>query len=1058
MSGAGMEFSTGDELKRNKIAPIAVSDEATVVAAYEPDAQTDDSYQSEAHLEAELIKQLQAQAYEYVTIRDEAALVANLRKQLEALNGVEFSDSEWKLFFETNIASKNDGPKEKTWRLHNDNIQLLRRDDGTTKNIRLLDKTYIHNNKLQVINQYAVEAGTSPGSATHSNRYDVTILVNGLPLIHVELKRRGVSLREAFNQIARYQNQSLWSGHGLFDYVQVFVISNGTLTKYYSNTTRPKKNDSTKRTVNTWAFTSWWADGNNKLIADLHGFTRTFFAKHTILNILTRYCVLREDGTLLVMRPYQIAATERILQRIHVAANNKLLGSTKAGGYIWHTTGSGKTLTSFKTAQLATALPSNPKVLFVVDRKDLDYQTMREYDSFKKGAANSNASTKILTEQMGDPNARIIITTIQKLSNFVAANAKHPIYSEHTVLIFDECHRSQFGAMHEAITKKFKKYNIFGFTGTPIFPANAGKSYGARDGRVIARTTEETFGDQLHTYTIVDAIEDKNVLPFKLAYNNVLGRVRRSAGQPTTRAEQEDELLEPRRISAVTSYVLEHFNQHTRRQTLSQETDNSYVHTVTADVAAVARRRGGPGIIETAKRKVVGFNAMMAVQSIEAAKLYYEEFKAQQAQLPQAARLTVATIFSYKANEDPEAGILAEEGFDTGKLSGGDREFLESAISDYNSTFGTSYNVGGDNFQNYYRDLSMRVKDREVDLLIVVNMFLTGFDAPTLNTLYVDKNLRYHGLIQAFSRTNRILNSVKQYGNIVCFRDLQKNTEGALALFGNKDAEGIALLKPYEHYLKQYKAKVAELLSFHGIGDAVPGSETEQKHFVQVFGEILKLRNMLAGFDEFTEDDDLSPRDMQDLQSVYLEIREELGGGDDGPADGSESYEQQELEFEIELLRQVDVNVDYILMLVEKLHTPKSSSTPSDDDIKEQIRQAIDASPTLRDKRDLFMDFIEVVDTSKNVVDQWNAFVRQRRERELGTLIEEENLREPQARAFVDYSFEMGEVRTTGTDIAEILPPMSFFGRTADGESRGEVKVRVLKKIIELFERYRTIG
>lgn len=1051
----GMERSTVEELSRGKIAPIAVSDEATVVATYEADATASDTYQSEAQLEDALIAQLQAQAYDYADIRDEAALVANLRTQLEALNNIHFTDAEWKTFFETSIASANEGPKEKTWRLHNANTQLLQREDGTTKNIRLLDKTHIHNNKLQVINQYAVDAGTTPGAATHSNRYDVTILVNGLPLIHIELKRRGVNLREAFNQIARYQNQSLWAGHGLFDYVQVFVISNGTLTKYYSNTTRPKPTDNTKRTPNTWAFTCWWADSHNKVIPDLNGFTRTFFAKHTILNILTKYCVLREDGNLLVMRPYQIAATERILQRIDVAANNKMLGTTQAGGYIWHTTGSGKTLTSFKTAQLATALPSNPKVLFVVDRKDLDYQTMREYDSFKKGAANSNTSTKILTEQMGDPNARIIITTIQKLSNFVAANAKHPIYNEHTVIIFDECHRSQFGEMHNAITKKFKKYNIFGFTGTPIFRDNAGKSYGARDGRVVLRTTEETFGEQLHTYTIVDAIEDKNVLPFKLAYNSVLARAGGVVAEDASRAQEEAALMAPERISAVTSYILKHFNQHTRRLSETGESNTTYIHTVTRNTADVARTRGRGGEAITVKRRVNGFNAMMAVQSVEAAKLYYNEFKAQQAELPEHQQLKVATIFSYGANEDPEAGILAEEGFDTRGLSGENREFLDTAIADYNQIFGTSYDANGDNFQNYYRDLSMRVKDREVDLLLVVNMFLTGFDAPTLNTLYVDKNLKYHGLIQAFSRTNRILNQVKRYGNIVCFRDLQENTEDALALFGNADAQGIALLEPYEHYLEQYRLKVAEMLAFHAPGAGVPASESEQRHFAEVFGEILKLRNLLAGFDEFPEDDDLTPRDIQDLQSVYLAVRDELRAD----ADANEPQpEQLQLVFEIELMRQVEVNVDYILMLVEKFREPMLKSQVPDYQYKEQVIQAVESSPTLRDKRDLFMDFIELVNTDASVAEQWVAFISQRREQELGTLIEEERLREPAARDFMESAFDAGEVPRIGTDIGKVLPRMSFFGNTTGGESRAEVKERVLDKMTEFLERYEPLG
>lgn len=1044
-----IHHSDDAELGRHKIEPIVMGDESTVVATYEDDQPHGHEYQSEAQLENAFIKQLQAQAYEYVTIRQESDLVANLRTQLERLNHVTFSDSEWKQFFETSIASANDGPAEKTYRLHNDNTQLLHRDDGTTKNIRLLDKTNIHNNHVQVINQYEVPAGQEGARTRHANRYDVTVLVNGLPLVQIELKRRGVALREAFNQIARYHRQSYWSQHGLFDYVQVFVISNGTLTKYYSNTTRPKASDRNKRNVNSFAFTSWWTDGNNKVIADLGGFTKTFFAKHSLLNILTKYCVLREDGTLLVMRPYQIAATERTLQRIELASNNRWLGTTKAGGYIWHTTGSGKTLTSFKTAQLATGLPSVHKVLFVVDRKDLDYQTMKEYDSFKKGAANSNTSTRVLTEQMGDPSARIIITTIQKLSNFVNANPKHDVYNEHIVLIFDECHRSQFGDMHRAITKRFKKYNIFGFTGTPIFDVNAGTSYSSRDGQLVLRTTEETFGDKLHTYTIVDAIENKNVLPFRLAYLNTLSAKKDIESKEVSGIDAERALLDPHRIASITQYILDNFNQHTKRTTQTAGSSSSFDHKVIANVQEAARARNSSNVTRTEKRRVNGFNALLATASVEAAKTYYTAFKKQQEQLPEAQRLKVATIFSYGANEDAEAGILEEEGFETGRLGSDSQEFLSGAIDDYNQMFGTSYSIAGDQFQNYYKDLSMRLKNRELDLAIVVNMFLTGFDAPTLNTLFVDKNLRYHGLIQAYSRTNRILNSVKTYGNIVSFRDLQKNTNDALGLFGNKDARGIVLLKPYEYYFEKYSTVVNELFEIYSVGTGIPASEKDQKRFVELFSSILRLQNLLSAFDEFAEDELIGSREMQDLQSVYLEIRDEL-----------RNTEQQDLEvinddlvFEVELIKQVEVNVDYILMLVEesRIHERDREEAHAD------IMRLVNSSPSLRDKRDLIEDFVASVSADQTVEDQWLAFIQKRRQEELDAIIAEENLKREATYRFVENALEAGEVSRIGTDVTRILPRMSKFG-FGGGERRADVKERVLDKLTAFVNRYKDLG
>jgi len=704
---------------------IAVSNESTVVALYMPDnVVREATYQSEDTLEREFIKQLERQAYEYLRITSEDQLTSNLRQQLELLNDVKFSEAEWKRFYESKVVGQNDGIVEKTVRIQEDPIQLLHRDDGTTKNIKLIDRLNIHNNRLQVINQYEVEGA-------RANRYDVTVLVNGLPMVHIELKRRGVDIREAFNQIDRYQRDSFWAGSGLFDYVQLFVITNGTLTKYYSNTTRRQHiQDSAgakkaKKTSNSFEFTSWWADAQNKPIQDLSAFAKTFFAKHTILNVLTRYCVLTADRMLLVMRPYQIAATERILQKIEISTNCRKLGSIEAGGYVWHTTGSGKTLTSFKTAQLASKIPGVEKVLFVVDRKDLDYQTMREYDRFERGAANSNTSTSVLKRQLEDKQAHIIITTIQKLANFIGANKGHEIFGGHIVIIFDECHRSQFGDMHTAITKAFKRYNLFGFTGTPIFAANMSSG-----GNPRLKTTEQAFGDKLHTYTIVDAITDKNVLPFRIDYVNTV-KVGNVTDKKVSAIDTEKALLAPERIRQVSKYILEHFDQKTKRS-------SGYVHSLIANVSDVA---GGRNKIEALRvtSRVKGFNALFATASIEAAKHYYDQLAKLQIGLTPDSRLKIGLIFSFAANEAVEDGALDEEGFETGALDSSSRDFLDNAIKDYNANFGTSYDTSDDKFQNYYKDLSLRLKQRQIDLVIVVNMFLTGFDATTLNTLWVDK-------------------------------------------------------------------------------------------------------------------------------------------------------------------------------------------------------------------------------------------------------------------------------------------------------------------------------
>ena len=1026
--------------------PIAVSSESTVVAEYVHDPSQADAYQSESALENEVIRLLEGQAYDYLPITSEAELVANLRMQLEKVNKMTFSDAEWEQFFTTKIAGANDGIIEKTARVQEDHVQILRRDDGTTKNIALVDKTNIHNNQLQVINQYEIgrgEGAAADGGAKYANRYDVTVLVNGLPMVHIELKRRGVDIREAFNQINRYQRDSFWAGSGLFEYVQLFVISNGTLTKYYSNSTRnrhlaeQKKSGRTtkgRKTSNSFEFTSWWADANNKPITELTAFVKTFFAKHALLNILTKYCVLTADRDLLVMRPYQIVATERILQKIQISTNYKTLGTLDAGGYVWHTTGSGKTLTSFKAAQLASKMPSVDKVLFVVDRKDLDYQTMREYDRFEKGAANSNTSTAVLKKQLEDRGARIIITTIQKLSTFIKANKGHEVFSGHAVIIFDECHRSQFGDMHTDITRAFKRYNLFGFTGTPIFAANAGSG-----GNPQLRTTEQAFGDKLHTYTIVDAITDKNVLPFRIDYINTI-KVGNPDDSQVSAIDRERALLDVGRIRDVVAYTLEHFDQKTKRS-------SSYEHGVVTNVADSVRGRRQAEALKERKR-VRGFNALFATASIDAARRYYNQFQLQMEELPPDKRLKVGLIFSYGANEAEADGILDDEAFDTDALDLDSRSFLEDAIQDYNDMFGTSYDTSADRFQNYYKDLSQRMKNREIDLVIVVNMFLTGFDATTLNTLFVDKNLRAHGLIQAYSRTNRILNSVKTYGNIVAFRDLEEETNAALELFGNKDARGVVLLKPYGDYYGEYVDKVTELLTHFPIGQLIVG-EQAQKDFIQLFGAILRLQNILTSFDDFDGNDPLAERQRQDYTSIYLRLRDEFTRD----RDGDREVINEDVVFEIELVKQVEINVDYILMLVEKLRAEKGDG--DDKEVRAEITRAVDASPTLRSKRDLVEDFVESVSLQGAVDEQWQAYIAAKREAELQELIEAHKLKLEQTRSFVDAAFRDGQLRTAGTEITRILQPVSRFNRESN---HGDKKKRVIEALSRFFERFRGLA
>ena len=988
------------------ISLIAETDKYTVVGNYEPVKQNSLLYESEAALEKRFIALLCEQGYEYLDFHTEAELIANLRERLEALNRMTFTDGEWERFFKTKIADEREQALEKTRKIQEDYIQILERDDGTTKNIRLIDKQNIHNNTLQVVNQYEADAGARPC------RYDVTILVNGLPLVHIELKRRGVALREAFNQIRRYGRDSFWGGSGLFNYVQLFVISNGTHTKYYANTTRLRHLNEFHRAVmrrgglmgrkftsNSFEFTSWWADAENRPIADLVDFAKTFFSKHVLLNILTRYCVFDTNETLLVMRPYQIAATERIISRLNVAKNHGWEGSTRGGGYVWHTTGSGKTLTSFKTAILASKMEGVDKVLFVVDRSDLDYQTIKEYDRFQKGAANSNTSTKVLERQLGDPNAKIIITTIQKLGVFVSRTADHPVFKSRVVLIFDECHRSQFGELHRKITKAFRRYHIFGFTGTPIFAANA-------TGGV---TTPGTFGEQLHAYTIVDAIRDGNVLPFRIATVNTVKMKAGARDKQVAAIDTEEAMLDPRRIAAVVKYIIENFEQKTYRR----------------------------------------FNSILAVSSIPAAMRYYEEFKRA------GSRLKVATIFTYCANEDDVEDGYLDAGGDPAMLPKQSRDFLEGAIADYNGMFGTNYDTSGERFQNYYRDLSLKMKTRQVDVLIVVNMFLTGFDATTLNTLWVDKNLKMHGLIQAFSRTNRILDSVKRFGNIVCFRDLQQATDEAIALFGDKNAKGVVLIRTFAEYMngytddkgrhvKGYKELLAELAALFPLGQPIVGEKAE-KDFIALWGSILKMRNILVAFDEFKGRDLLPVRDQQDYQSIYLDMYGKYRAG--------EKVEKEsivdDIVFEMELVRQVDVNIDYILMLVEKYRRENGT----DKELKLAIDKAIGSSLELRSKRELIEAFIEEVNAAGDIAEQWMAFVRERKRRDIAELIETENLKGDEAVKFFEGSLRDGVLKTTGTDIDRILPPLSRFGTV-----RQQAKERVIAALQALFERYKGIS
>lgn len=997
---------------------LAQSTASTIAVEWTPSKKVDSSYQSEAQLERELIATLQAQGYGYAPISDEKSLESNLRTKLEELNSTTLSDTEWRRFFSQVLSRANASIVEKSVLIQEDYIQPLERDNGSIINFKLIDKADIHKNSLQVINQYEA---TTP---TRSHRYNVSILVNGLPLVHIELKRRGVSLKEAFNQINRYGRESFFSGNALFEFVQIFVISNGTQSKYYSNTTRDfhiktQNGIKTTKTSNSFEFTSYFSDEKNTIINDLIDFAKTFFARHTLLNILCHYCVLDVDRKLLVLRPYQIAACEKILQQIAISYHNKFYEKSseqKSGGYIWHTTGSGKTLTSFKTAQLVSKIQEIAKVLFVVDRKDLDYQTMREYDRFQKGAATGSKSTKELQSRLNstDKNHKIIITTIQKLSRFIAqAEKDHTIFNEHIVMIFDECHRSQFGQMQKDISKAFKKLYLFGFTGTPIFAANA----------LGFETTERVFGACLHRYTIIHAIRDNNVLPFRVSYHTTTKlKSQPIQDEQVPAIDTEEILLAKERISHITGYILEHFTTQTKR---------SSTYTING-------------------KHTKGFNALFATQSIPMAMRYYEEFQAQQASLPESQRLKVGIIYSYAPNDEQEE----ESSEDTTALPKSQRDFLDAAINDYNAIFACRFDSSADNFQNYYKDFSLKLKNRELDLAIVVNMFLTGFDATTLNTLYVDKSLRYHGLLQAYSRTNRILNSIKSFGNIIAFRDLQRNTDDALALFSDENAKGIVFLRSLEEYLHGYTDEKGqkhkgyhELL--HTLHTRFPLAnflestlkQSDKRDFLALFGEILKLRNILEVFDEFS--DPLSERDRQDYQSYYIDTYESLRAKDQA----EKHSVLDEVEFEVELLKQVEVSIEYILELIATYHRHKDKGS------YERILKLLDSSLSLRSKKELLLRFIQSLNPQSNVEKDFSAYIAARKDESLSSIITELDLKPKETKEFMQDSFERGELRDYGRAFGEILPPSPLFGKGA--EQTHKVREKALEKLQAFFELFK---
>lgn len=1002
-----------EETSKYSVSTIAEMTGGIILAHYDKNNRVDaSSYQSEAELERNLIANLVSQGYERKNFKTSDELYANLKVQIERLNNVSFTKSEWERFLTEYLDSLKDGMIEKTRKIQEDYIYDFTFDDGHLQNIKIIDKNNIHNNFLQVVNQ--VTAGEK-----NQNRYDVTILVNGLPLVHIELKKRGVNLHEAFNQIHRYSKESFNLEHSLYKFVQIFVISNGTYTRYFANTTAKNKNN--------YEFTCEWADAKNKVIRDLEDFTKTFFEKRVILEVLTKYCVFDASNTLLIMRPYQIAATERILWKIKSSYEGKKAGTAEAGGFIWHTTGSGKTLTSFKTARLATNLDFIDKVFFVVDRKDLDYQTMKEYKRFQEDSVNGSKDTKELKKSIEKDDNRIVVTTIQKLNEFVKKNPNHPIYDKHCVLIFDECHRSQFGDAQKNIRKSFKKYYQFGFTGTPIFPENSLKG----------DTTSGTFGAQLHCYVITDAIRDGKVLKFKVDYNNITPKfkeIEMETDEEKLKKLEKKMLMHPERISEITKYILKVFDTKTHR--------NEFY--------------------DLKHRRLNGFNAMFAVQSVEAAKLYYEEFQKQQESLPEEKRLKVATIYSFSANEEPSAiGEIEDENFEPSAMDSTAKEFLNKAINDYNKLFKSNFSTEGKEFQNYYSDLSNRVKNKEVDLLIVVGMFLTGFDAPTLNTLFVDKNLRYHGLIQAFSRTNRILNKVKTFGNIVCFRNLERATEDAIKTFGDENSVNVILEKSYDEYIhgftdeetgkkfKGYKDICEEIIAkFPDPTEIV--LEADKKEFVQLFGELLKAENILRNFDEFESFEKIiSERLMQDMKSVYVDIRESILNERRSKEAEEAQVDFSDVEFQIDLLKTDEINLDYILALILE----KARENDDIESLKAEVRRVIRSSLGTRAKEDLVMEFISKTRLSElkntdDIIETFYDFAKKEKAVKINQLIAEENLNE-KANRFIEKSISKGYVEYAGDELDGIIPPLSRRGGVR--EKKKEIVLEKIRKVVEVF-------
>ena len=1002
-----------EEARKYNVSTIAEMTGGIILAHYDKNNRVNaSSYQSEADLERELIANLVAQGYERENFKTSDELYANLKVQIERLNNVSFSNSEWERFLIEYLDAPNEGMVEKTRKIQEDYIYDFIFDDGHLKNIKIIDKKNIHNNFLQVVNQVV-------GGDRNQNRYDVTILVNGLPLVHIELKKRGVPLQEAFNQIHRYSKESFNLEHSLYKFVQIFIISNGTYTRYFANTTAKNKNN--------YEFTCEWADAKNKVIPDLEDFTKTFFEKRVILEVLTKYCVFDASNTLLIMRPYQIAATERILWKIKSSYEGKKAGTAEAGGFIWHTTGSGKTLTSFKTARLATNLDFIDKVFFVVDRKDLDYQTMKEYKRFQEDSVNGSKDTKELKKSIEKDDNRIVVTTIQKLNEFVKKNPNHPIYDKHCVLIFDECHRSQFGDAQKNIRKSFKKYYQFGFTGTPIFPENSLKG----------DTTSGTFGAQLHCYVITDAIRDGKVLKFKVDYNNITPKfkeIEMETDEEKLKKLEKKMLMHPERISEITKYILKVFNTKTHR--------NEFY--------------------DLKHRRLNGFNAMFAVQSVEAAKLYYEEFQKQQQFLPEEKRLKVATIYSFSANEEPSAiGEIEDENFEPSAMDSTAKEFLNKAINDYNKLFKSNFSTEGKEFQNYYSDLSNRVKNKEVDLLIVVGMFLTGFDAPTLNTLFVDKNLRYHGLIQAFSRTNRILNKVKTFGNIVCFRNLERATEDAIKTFGDENSVNVILEKSYDEYIhgftdeetgKKFKGYIdicEEIIAkFPDPTEIV--LDADKKEFVQLFGELLKAENILRNFDEFESFEKIiSDRQMQDMKSVYVDIRESILNERRSKESEGEQIDFSDVEFQIDLLKTDEINLYYILALILE----KARENDDIESLKAEVRRVIRSSLGTRAKEDLIMEFISKTRLSElkntdDIIETFYEFAKKEKVVKINQLIAEENLNE-KANRFIEKSISKGYVEYAGDELDGIIPPLSRRGGVR--EKKKEIVLEKIRKVVEVF-------